>query len=328
LPLTTQQYNGFTATSSSIRDTYGFHLGSAAGPYVARWIQDNLAPTYNFERCRSTNTDINVTNRGVTWMCYMLPLPSTNTSPSTARGTISQNQSYHSRWGAKANVWVSPTYGGTTGSFPSGFPTPSSNGNTAMAQTIAHIPDIDAMGNTNTGMRDNWVYNVNEGCAPAGTVLPNGSTDLCKFRGGLWSAYSGSGLGTNKYQANGPGGAVSSGPYEGKIRNDLPNAFPAAAMNSAINAAERVRADTDFNIRIDAIYLIGNEDTVDREFLQVMANTKQIKPTVFDGVGATAYTNTYYNSNQQQGLWFSTTDPKALASLFAQIASSLLRISR
>lgn len=330
LPLTSAQYSWYTNNSNisaARRDSFGWFLPSATGPYRLRWIQDNLAPSENFDFCRSNNTSVNTANRGITWMCYMLPLPSTNTSPSSAYGTVSQDESYHSRFGRKANVFVTPTFGGTVGTWPSGFPN-GGNGNAMHAQTIAYIPDTDAMGNSNRGIRDNWVYNVNEGCAPAGTKLPNGSTDLCKLRGGLWSAYPSVGAGTNFYQSNGPGGAASSGPYEGYLRNDVPNTFPVAAMNSAISAAQRVKNDTEYNIRIDAIYLIGNEDTVDREFLQVIANTKNINPTVFDGLAAAPYPNTQYNANHQTGLWYSTTDPQALASLFAQIASSLLRISR
>jgi len=336
LPLTTYQYSnsstditkkGYTSHSTSERNTWGFHLPSASGPYRPRWIQDDDAPAFNFDYCRNTNTNVATANRGVTWMCYMLPLPSTNTSPSSAYGSISQNEQYHARFGRKANEMNPPVVGQSVGSWPSGFPG-TSNGNAMAAQTIAYIPDVDAMGNSNRGIRDNWVYNVNQGCAPAGTKLPNGSTDLCKMRGGLWTDYPAAGLGTNLYQNNGPGGAVSSGPYENRLRNDVPNTYPVAAMNSAISAAETVKNNTEYNIRIDAIYLIGNEDTVDREFLQVIANTKTINPTVFDGLGASSYTNPYYNSNHQTGLWYSTTDPQALASLFAQIASSLLRISR
>jgi Flp pilus assembly protein TadG len=330
LPLTAAQYSWYTNNSniaSARRDSFGWFLPSATGPYRLRWTQDNLAPSENFDFCRNTNTNVNTANRGVTWMCYMLPLPSTNTSPGSAYGTVSQDQGYHARFGRKANVLAAPVFGQSVGSFPSGFPG-SGNGTAMHAQTIAYLPDTDAMGNSNRGIRDNWVYNVNQGCAPAGTKLPNGSTDLCKMRGGLWSSYPAAGLGTNFYKNNGPGGAISSGPYENRLRNDVPNTFPVAAMNSAISAAERVKDDTDYNIRIDAIYLIGNEDTVDREFLQVIANTKNINPTVFDGIGASPYTNTNYNQYHQNGLWYSTTDPQALASLFAQIASSLLRISR
>ncbi len=346
LPLTNYQYNntsgassdatkrGFLWYSSSERDKWGFHLASTAGPYRPRWIQDNNAPSMNFDYCRDQNQYWGVADRGVTWMCYQLPLPvTTGTAGTTMRGTYSQTGtyknssqaaadqiSYHQWFGDKSNNWNKPTDTMSTTGFPSGFPTPTgtNGGRRSAAQTFAFIPDTDAMGNSNRGFRDNWVYNVNEGCAPAGTPIPANS-GLCRFRGGTWTDYPTSGLGTNVW---------TSGPYVDKLRTDLPNAYPAAAMNSAVSAANLIKSNTDYNIKIDSIYLIGNEDTVDREFLQVIANTKEIKPTIFDGIGAMPYTNPYYNPNQQTGLWYSTTDPTALSALFAEIASSLLRISR
>jgi hypothetical protein len=338
LPLTTAQYNWYNtwygALSTAAREAQGWYLAAAAGPYRPRWIQDNNAPSENYDRCRDQNQYWGVTNRGVTWMCYQLPLPvTTGSAGTTMRGTFSQagtyknssqaaadQISYHQWFGDKSNSWGKPTDTINTTGFPSGFPTPTgtNGGRRSAAQTFAFIPNNDAMGNSNRGFRDNWVYNVNEGCAPAGTPIPANS-GLCRFRGGTWTDYPTSGLGTNVWTA---------GPYINNLRTDLPNAYPAAAMNSAVSAANMIKNNTDYNIKIDSIYLIGNEDTVDREFLQVIANTKEIKPTIFDGVGAMPYTNPYYNPSQQTGLWYSTTDPTALSALFAEIASSLLRISR
>lgn len=193
-----------------------------------------------------------------------------------------------------------------------------SNGTRAASQTIAHVPDVDSKGNSNYGFRENWVYNVDNACAPAGTPMPNGLTDLCKFRGGLWSENAAAGLGTNKFTA---------GPYINRLRTDLPNVYPAAGMNSAVDAAFRTKSDTDYNIRFDCVYLVGSEDNVDREFLQIIANVQVFKPTIFDNTTATQGNNPYYNANHQQGLWYYTTNPADLANLFALIAGSLLRLS-
>jgi Flp pilus assembly protein TadG len=317
MPLTTQQFNGYSALNSTARGLYGFVLTNAT-TLRPRWLQDNNAPQFNFDYCRDGNTNINTLDRGITWMCYMLPLPSATVGASTVFGTISQNQGYHARFGNKANQLTPPVVGQSVGSFPSGFPN-QSNGNRMVAQSIAYIPDEDAMGNSNRGPRDNWVYNVNQWCAPVGTPLPNGATDRCRFRGGTWDGYLSAGLGTNFF---------TDGPYKDFLRPDVPNTYVAAAMNSSISAADRIRSDTEYNIRIDSIYLIGNEPNVDREFLQYIANVETIQPTVFDAGTVMPYANTLYNPNQQKGLWFATTDPSALSSLFAQIASSLLRISR
>jgi Flp pilus assembly protein TadG len=331
LPLTAAQFTRYTTLSGSgtatttaninIRNSFGWYLGSAAGPYMRKWIQDASVPARNYFNCTNTNTNLATADRGATYMCRDMAVSSLTTSPATMYGGITQatNPSYHPRFGAKANFWNAAYHGESAGSVPSGFTTMSSNGTVANTSTIAHIPDLDAKGNSNWGFRENWVYNVNQGCAPSGTTLPMGATDLCKSRGGLWADYMTSGLGTNRFTA---------GPYNNKLRPDLPNVYPAAAMNSAVDAALRTKSDTDYNIRFDCVYLVGTEDNVDREFLQIIANVQVFKPTIFDGANAPLQgTNTRYNSALQEGLWYYTTNPADLANLFAQIAGSLLRLS-
>ncbi|MBM3759510.1 MAG: VWA domain-containing protein [Acidobacteria bacterium] len=321
LPLTTAQFNTYTALPSATRNALGWHLAAAAGPYNRRWIQDTNAPTANYRNCINTNTNTNTVDRGVTWMCYDMPLPSTSTTPGTFYGGMSQSSwpSYEPRFGPKSNSFVAPVTGESTTNPPTGFVLHSTNGSIAASQTVAFVPALDSKGNNNYGFRDNWVYNVNQGCAPAGTTLPNGNTDLCKNRGGLWSNYPSAGLGTNKFNA---------GPYVNSIRADLPNIYPAVAMNSAVSAAARTKADTEYNIRFDCVYLIGTEDNVDREFLQIISNVQIFQPTIFDGAGASCQgNNPLFNANHQQGLWYYTTNPADLANLFAQIAGSLLRLS-
>jgi Flp pilus assembly protein TadG len=319
LPLTAAQLTFYNNISGTTRNGYGWHLNSASGPYRKRWIQDLNAPANNFNRCRTTGTNVNNANDGITYECYMAALPSLNTTPATAYGSARDSENYHRSFGRRSNTFHAPVVGETPGGWPSGFPT-SSNGTAMTTQTTAFIPDVDAKGNSNRGFRDEWVYDVNPGCAPTGTITPG--NDLCKQRGGRWSDFPG-GRGTNFWE---------DGPYEGKLRTDLPNTYPAAAMNSAVSAAGRVKDDLDYNIRMDTVYLIGNENFVDREFLQIIANVEYIKPTIFDsGSSGTTpvgqYLNPYYNPAHQKGLWYFTTNGAELANLFAQIASSLLRLS-
>jgi|GEM_PF-876205 len=331
LPLSAAQFTTYTLLSGAgtatttaninFRNSFGWFLGSAAGPYVKRWTQDAAVPAMNFFNCTNTNTNVATANRGVTYMCVDMPVTALTTTPATMYGGISQssNPSYHPRFGPRGNFWVPPYIGEAVGGVAAGFTTMASNGSTANSSTIAHVPDLDGKGNSNYGFREDWVYNVNQGCAPNGTTLPMGATDLCKSRGGLWANFMPSGLGTNKFTA---------GPYINRLRADLPNVYPAAGMNSAVDAALRTKSDLEYNIRFDCVYLVGTEDNVDREFLQIIANVQVFKPTIFDGANAPAQgTNTRYNAALQEGLWYYTTNPADLANLFAQIAGSLLRLS-
>lgn len=335
LPLSTSDYNTYTSTSQTIRDRFGWYLASKNGPYQPRWIQDVNAPANNYTNCINNNS-----SNELAYKCYNAALPSTNTSPGTisgsiARGSISNasiwngttyNQgtntslgttnNYSYTYGARQGIQAT-VVGGSTGSPPSGFPTASDS--TYTSQTIAYFPDTDSYGNSHRGFKDNWVFEVNSQCAPAGTPINGGN--LCRFMGGDWtqSPYNTLGEKSNFF---------ASGPYQGKLRPDFPNVFPVAAMNSATNSANKIRGNTDYNIRIDSIYLMGNEGVVDREFLQRVANVQYISPIVFDPVGTQSYANPAYNSAQQQGLFFATTDGSQLSVLFAQIAANLLRLSQ
>lgn len=325
LPLTTAQWNKYNSYNNATKAAFGWFLPGATGPYRARWIVDSDAPAGNYFNCINGNRRADVPNAGVTWMCYDMPVAATGTSPDTFYGSIvsarnpSSGSQYDPRWGDKGNSLVAPVFGESVTNPPSGFMRMGTNGAIGATQTIAYVPLLDAKGNSNYGFREDWVYDVNQGCAPAGTPLPNGNTDLCKFRGGLWNLYPAAGLGTNKFTA---------GPYRDYLRPDLPNVYPAVAMNSAVSAANRAKSDTDYNIRFDTVYLVGTEDNVDREFLQIIANVQVFKPTIFDGANAPMQgNNPFYNSNHQEGLWYFTTNPADLAGLFAQIAGSLLRLS-
>jgi len=326
LPLTAAQYSTYNAQTSTIRDAFGWHLGNSAGPYNPRWIQDASAPASNYRNCQN-----NTASNYVAYKCYMMPLPSLTTTPATVTGSIARGATNASLYnaGTTTSLGTTAAYSSTYGyrsafqqtypatavtSVASGFP---NNGDSlASSQTIAYIPDTDQFGNSMRGFKDNWIFEVNTGCAPAGTPVNGGN--LCRYRGGDWGGYSGTGEGSNKF---------TSGPYINYLRPDFPNVYPAAAMNSAVSSANKIRGDTAYNIRIDTIYLMGNEGVVDRDFLQIVANVEQIKPIVFDNGTVTAYNNPYFNINQQKGLALATTDGSQLAGLFAQIAASLLRLS-
>lgn len=229
------------------------------------------------------------------------------------------------------------------------------------SQTIAYIPNTDYFGNSTTTIQTGpsttvtspwfqWIYgdtnstadHVDYQCAPTGTQITSGNSS-CKNLGALWTSYSSLGAGA-------PNNTFQSGPYNGFIRPDTPNAIGTASMTAATNMAYTIRSDTNFNPIIDVVYLQGNgQDPVDRSFLQLVSNQQYIQPILYqanppcpDGALATAATasgnlgcqtngafnNPYYQTNQQQGIWAATASTLQLESMFQQIASSLLRISQ
>jgi hypothetical protein len=135
-------------------------------------------------------------------------------------------------------------------SFPSNCP---SSGTAMTSQALAYIPDTDRFTNSTHGPKDNWVFQVNQQCAPTNVPIPAGN-NRCKNIGALgsesvsqWTA--GGSPGTNFFTA---------GPYAGKFRTDQANTIGAVSMNTAINEAIRIRNDANYKIRIDSIYLQGN----------------------------------------------------------------------
>jgi len=311
LPLTTAQFNKYNTLPVPQRNNFGWYLHQANAPsYEARWIVDPAVPAGNYFDCRALYKN-----------CVAMPLPSTTGSPATWQSTFS---AYYSNVPNFTNIFNSKPYvsgGPTWTSPPTGFPNPTTGPMDFVSrQSIAYIGEQDMLGNSNYGYRDDWLFWVNEGCAPPGTILPFGSEHLCRMRGAPWADFPDVGLGSNRFPAGHP--------YAGKLRPDLPQAFMAATFNSAVSAANRAKSDTDYNIRFDSVYLTGGDGYIDREFLQIIANLQVFQPTIFDGVGAgTQGNNPFYNPNHQQGIWYFTTNPADLASLFAQIAGSLLRLS-
>jgi len=217
-------------------------------------------------------------------------------------------------------------------------------------KTVAYIPTTDYFGNKTAGPWDGngsatipgvstglapagaWIYQVNSHTAPTGTPITSGNS-ATKNMGDLWSNHTSIGLGE-------PYNTFQSGPYVGQFRPDLTNTIGVVSMNTAANQAATIRGDTSYRITIHTIYLQGNGgDPVDKAFLQMVSNQPTIQPLIYEcssydpsgacpGVSTPYPANPTYNSTQQRGLWLATTSATALNNLFAQVASSLLRISQ
>jgi hypothetical protein len=261
----------------------------------------------------------------------------------TIFGTIAQ-------WGNQ-NSWGAGTYGlvaaDNTGSHNVALPA-SCNGSagknyesvldgTNVRQFIAYIPDTDFYGNslhgvaaTGTGptvvggvvTRDGWLFQINQECSPDPTVSPS-----CKNTGDFWSNHAGVGSGSNFFAA----GTA----YQNFFRPDQPNTIVAASMNGTMSEAYRIRSDTTYHPVIHSIYLTGNSlDSVDREFLPIVANAAQITPLPYDpqysstGTPVNLYANPAYQTSQETGKYLVTSDKNSLTGLFAQLASEVLRLSQ
>jgi hypothetical protein len=113
------------------------------------------------------------------------------------------------------------------------------------------------------------------------------------------------------------------------LRNDQPNTICAASANTAMAEGYRIRSDTTYNIVINSIYLTGNMgDAVDREFLPVISNVTEIPRLPYESPTTPAYANPAHQSSQQHGKYLVTANANELESLFAQLASEVLRLSR
>ena len=100
-------------------------------------------------------------------------------------------------------------------------------------------------------------------------------------------------------------------------------------MNAAMAEASRIRSNTTLHPTIHCIYLTGNgSDSVDREFLPVIANAALITALPYDPLSFTPSPNPAYQSSQQAGLYLVTADKSQLGALFQKLASSLLRLSQ
>ncbi len=250
-----------------------------------------------------------------TLTCVNMPVACGN-SPATVHGVITQTCGFNVNSGGRGGLYKAFD-SDPNPSFPSGCPR---SGMTMVNQTLAYIPDTDAFGNSTHGPWDGWLYQVNNKCAPNGTPITSGNS-ACKNLGDLWSNYPGTGAGA-------PNNTFQSGPYRFKFRPDLANTIGAVSMNTAVNEASKIRSDATYKIAIDTIYLQGNAgDPVDRQFLQLVSNQETILPIIYDAAAA-PYPNPYYQASEQKGMYLATTSNLKLMQLFAQVASSLLRISQ
>jgi len=217
-------------------------------------------------------------------------------------------------------------------------------------QYIAYIPDTDIYGNnlrhgvaaTGTSpygtvsggydTRENWIFQVNNECSNDSSVQPN-----CKNTGGLWSSFSTIGTGSNFFPSTNTQYSHAD-VYTTHLRPDQSNTIVAASMNGTMSEAFTIRSDTTYHPVIHTIYLTGNSsDSVDREFLAIVANAPNILSLPYDsGYNSTTnpitdpvlYANPAYRTDQETGKYLVTSDRNQLTTLFAQLASELLRLSQ
>ena len=275
-------------------------------------------------------------NNGHNSACVNMPVECT--SGGTVTGTITQTSGQDSYGGSTGGLFL-PMDGNSAITYPSGC---SGSTNSLVRQMVAYIPDTDLYGNNTHGVtafsngpttatigghllvtRDNWLYQVNSQCTPS-------NSSNCKFIGGLWSANSSIGTGSNYFPIGNP--------YSGKLRPDQPNTIVAASMNASMAEAYKIRGNLNslgaaitpnFHVTIDTIYLTGNfGDAVDREFLPIIANIEEIPALPYDPLSYTPYNNPAFVTNQEEGTYLVTADKTKLSALFAQLASEVLRLSR
>ena len=272
------------------------------------------------------NNDAN----GVNTNAACVGMPVVCSGGGTAFGTLSQWGDQNS-YGADSYGLADPT-DSLSATVPSSCNYASGLPSVNIRQFIAYIPNTDyygksmingvpATGGSTYGTvsggyetRADWLFQINSECSSDPTVSPN-----CRNVGDVWANHPTVGLATNVF---------TSGPYSGYLRPDQPNSVVAAGMNATMAEAYRIRSDTTYHPVIHTIYLTGNStDSVDREFLAVVANAAQVTALPYDPAGFVPYTNPAYQTNQQTGKYLVTSDRNALTNLFAQLASEVLRLS-
>jgi Flp pilus assembly protein TadG len=307
------------------------------GPALNTSGQPNIGSSYNPPgQSGSTYSISNSCNNGAGFtdsngdstnaICDGMPAICTSATPNFF-GTIAQ-WGDQSSYGAGTYGLAPPTDSSTvTVNSTCKYTTASTN----MRQFIAYIPNTDYYGNdlvngvaatsttgTATGgyvSRKNWLFQTNNLCSPDSSLNPQ-----CRNTGDWWSSHSTVGSASNFF----PTGSS----YAGYLRPDQPNTVVAASMNGAMSEAYRIRSDTTYHPVIDTIYLTGNsKDSVDHEFLAVIANAPQITALPYDPLSFTPYTNPAYQTGQQTGKYLVTADKTQLTQLFAELASELLRLS-
>jgi len=321
----------FPARAPATADTrWGPAMSSPAPPSQSGHSDYDSIPDSCSDGVGSTDANGVATNAA----CYQMPKVCT-VSTDTLFGTLAQ-------WGDQ-NSYGADTYGlaNPTDTLSATIPASCTNSSglpsVNIRQFIAYIPNTDYYGNslingvaatgtstygTVNGGYDNrtgWLFQINNECSPVGTITPN-----CRNIGDQWSSHNTVGLASNTF---------TSGPYSGYLRPDQPNTIVAAGMNGSMSEAYRIRSDTTYNPVIHTIYLTGNAtDSVDREFLAIVANAPNILALPYDATYTTTtdpvlYANPAYQTTQQTGKYLVTADRNALTGLFAQLASEVLRLS-
>jgi Flp pilus assembly protein TadG len=249
-------------------------------------------------------------------LCYSVPVRCSASTPEPTAQLTSGDEALGSRSALEQSMSGDAS---SMRNVPSGCPTSSSNVTTS---TIAYIPEFDRWGNRTWGhsppFKDNWVFDVNNRCAPSGANLTPGSP-TCRTVGGTFAQYPTAGAGTNFFPAGHP--------YAGKLRVDTPNALRVAGMNSAMSMAETIRATPELKIKMYTVFLMNGSDSIDRDFMAVMANEEEIPPLPWDST-APVKPNPYFNAAQEKGMYIPLSNRNDLVAAFMDIASSLLRISQ
>ncbi|MBZ5592906.1 MAG: VWA domain-containing protein [Acidobacteriia bacterium] len=252
-------------------------------------------------------------------ICVNMPVECTTAG--TVRGTLAQWGGQDS-WGAGTYGLAQPTDSDPAPSFPGTCSNAGGLPSTNVRQFLAYIPDTDIYGNSLHGIRDNWLFQTSQLCSPDPDVQPN-----CKNTGDQWANHAAIGSGSNFFPTVNT--YTNAKTYGGFFRIDQPNTVVAASMNGTINEAFKIRSDATYHPVIHAVYLTGNgTDAVDREFLPMVANFATIPALPYDPLSYVPYPNPAFQTNQEQGKYLVTADRNQLQSLFAELASEVLRLSR
>jgi Flp pilus assembly protein TadG len=272
-------------------------------------------------------------------ICIDMPVICTDPN-ATMRVTMSQTSGQDS-WGGATYGLAKPTSTDADPVYPASCSHTDQLPGIDIRQFVAYIPDTDIYGNNLHGVtataagptvvggkvtRDGWLYQTTNLCSPDPTVLPS-----CKNVGDFWSNHTTIGSASNFFPINNTNYAHANtyGTPATYFRPDQANTIVAASMNGTMAEANKIRRDTTYHPVIHTIYLTGNgSDSVDREFLPIVANAAQIVTLPYDPAGFTTYANPAYMTNQETGRYLVTADRGKLTTLFAQLASEVLRQSQ
>ncbi len=319
--------NGITANfpaRTSLDTRWGPALNTPTPPPQSGATYDGIS--------NSCNNNVGIQDANGSWSnaaCVNMPVVCTNAG-ATLFGTLAQWNNQNS-YGADTGGLSAPT-DSLSVSIPASCSNTGGLPSANIRQFIAYIPDTDYYGNSlrngvaSTGAsaygtvsggydtRSTWLFQVNNECSPDPSITPN-----CRNIGDVWTNHGTVGTGSNFFTA---------GLYAGKLRPDQPNTIVAAGMNGTMAEAYRIRSDTTYHPVIHTIYLTGNAtDSVDREFLAIVANAAQITALPYDAATFVPYANPAYQTSQATGKYLVTADRNGLTNLFAQLASEVLRLS-